>query len=65
MDGFQTFAAAMEYARTWAYATWQDAVVLWDRVQRLMVFVGPHKEFLEGRMVMARVTPLGVEEFFV
>jgi len=50
--------AARKHALQWSYASWRDAVILLDRGE-LVVLLGPHKEFLRGKTVLGRITPLG------
>ena len=50
--------AARQHALRWAYASWQDAVILLDQGQ-LLVLIGPHKETLRGKRILGRITPLG------
>ena len=50
--------AAREHALVWSYSSGKDAVILLDQ-EALLVLIGPHKEYLRTRQVLARITPLG------
>ena len=50
--------AARQHALQWAYASWRDAVILLDQGQ-LLVLIGPHRDFLRGKRILGRITPLG------
>ena len=42
----------------WSYTSGKDAVIVLAESE-LLILIGPHREFLRGRTVLARVTPLG------
>jgi hypothetical protein len=50
--------AAREHALFWSYSSGKDAVILLDQ-GTLIVLIGPHKEYLRPRVVLARITQLG------